>query len=193
MQPILSNPNYGWCDFTLGEFHGTPSYLTDVPIDVLQACLDYKYNGYGMACFDEEGSTFILILMTDNIYLITENEKAALYKPQVVNTSDIVNQMVKDIEKDLVKWVNFLTYDENDENERKIIQNQLYTLILDFKSPEHTHKSKYPQKIEIWNGQAACPSCGRLFGNIDTIKNLFSWEMPYCKYCGQAINWGNIR
>ena len=34
---MISDPKYGWCNFKLGDFKGTPSYLTDVPIDVLDA------------------------------------------------------------------------------------------------------------------------------------------------------------
>jgi len=32
---VISNPKSGWCDFYLGDFEGHPSYLTDVPVDLL--------------------------------------------------------------------------------------------------------------------------------------------------------------
>ena len=48
---------------------------------------------------------------------------------------------------------------------------------------------KRAKKIKIWNGQAMCPNCSKLFGNIHYIKKLIAWEMPYCKFCGQAIDW----
>ena len=59
---MISNPKYGWCDFVLGDFHGHPSYLTDVPVDLLEAFISYFENGTGTAFFDEEGSEFTLIL-----------------------------------------------------------------------------------------------------------------------------------
>ena len=34
---MLSNPKAGWCELKIGNFKGTPSYLTDVPIDMLTA------------------------------------------------------------------------------------------------------------------------------------------------------------
>jgi hypothetical protein len=39
---MISNPKYGWCDFKIednnsNEFFGTPSYITNVPVDLLQA------------------------------------------------------------------------------------------------------------------------------------------------------------
>lgn len=50
-------------------------------------------------------------------------------------------------------------------------------------------EKQIPKKIEIWNGQCACPNCGKLYGNYSTFKQLTTWEMPYCKYCGQALDW----
>lgn len=51
---MINNPKNGWCDFDLGYFHGTPSYLTNVPIDLLSAFKDYLYSGTGICWFDEE-------------------------------------------------------------------------------------------------------------------------------------------
>ena len=47
------------------------------------------------------------------------------------------------------------------------------------------------KKIETWNGQASCPCCKKLFGEMKTIRNLTTWEMPYCKFCGQALDWSD--
>mgnify|MGYP003291538207 CR=1 FL=1 len=52
-------------------------------------------------------------------------------------------------------------------------------------------EKQIPKKIKIWNGQCACPNCGKLYGNYSTFKQLTTWEMPYCKYCGQAIDWSD--
>lgn len=45
------------------------------------------------------------------------------------------------------------------------------------------------KKIEIFNGQASCHNCKRLFGEMDIIKNLRAWNMPHCKDCGQRLDW----
>ena len=34
---MISDPKHGWCNFKLRTFEGTPSYLTDVPVDLLEA------------------------------------------------------------------------------------------------------------------------------------------------------------
>jgi hypothetical protein len=49
------------------------------------------------------------------------------------------------------------------------------------------------RKIEDWNGQAYCPNCKGLFGDIATIKLLKVWDMPYCKWCGQKLDWSDVK
>lgn len=48
------------------------------------------------------------------------------------------------------------------------------------------------KKIEIFNGQASCPNCKHLFGGMDDIKKLMTWDMPYCKNCGQKLDWSDV-
>ena len=77
---MISNPKYGWCNFDLGDFHGHPSYLTDVAMDLVTAC--YKYvindNDYITVKFDEEGSEFILLADYYDCYIIEQKEEDIL-------------------------------------------------------------------------------------------------------------------
>lgn len=50
-------------------------------------------------------------------------------------------------------------------------------------------RKQISRKIEIWNGQCMCPECNGLYGNYTTMKTLLTWEMPYCKWCGQKLDW----
>lgn len=50
-------------------------------------------------------------------------------------------------------------------------------------------EKRIPKKIELWNGQCSCPNCNKLFGSYSQLKTLIHWEMPYCKFCGQALDW----
>lgn len=50
-------------------------------------------------------------------------------------------------------------------------------------------EKQIPKKIESWNGQASCPCCQKLFGSMETLKTLRSWDMPHCKWCGQKLDW----
>lgn len=53
---MISNPKHGWCNFDLGTFHGTPSYTANVPMNLLDAFIQYHTTGTGIAWLDEEGT-----------------------------------------------------------------------------------------------------------------------------------------
>lgn len=52
-------------------------------------------------------------------------------------------------------------------------------------------EKQIPKKFEVWNGNCCCPACNKLFGTYTQFKTLIHWEMPYCKYCGQALDWSD--
>ncbi len=76
---MITNPSCGWCEFQLGNFRGTPSFLTDVPIELLEAFLNYKLTGRAMVWFDEEGSEFTLVMNPYSIFIIEEKEESVLH------------------------------------------------------------------------------------------------------------------
>lgn len=59
------------------------------------------------------------------------------------------------------------------------------------KSVIEARDKQIAKKIEVFNGQATCPNCKYIFGGIDVIKNLIMWHMPYCKDCGQKLDWSD--
>ena len=69
---MISNPKHGWSNFDLKTFHGTPSYLTDVPVDLLNAFIQYHLTGTGVAWFDEEGAEFTLVITPHSLFIIEE-------------------------------------------------------------------------------------------------------------------------
>ena len=60
-----------------------------------------------------------------------------------------------------------------------------------FNSLLEAREKQTAKKIEIFNGQASCPNCKHLFGWVDVIKKLIIWDMPYCKDCGQKLDWSD--
>lgn len=60
-----------------------------------------------------------------------------------------------------------------------------------FKSLLEAREKQKTKKIEIFNGQASCPNCKHLFGRMDVVKKLITWDMPHCKNCGQRIDWSD--
>lgn len=105
---MISNPKYGWCKFELGDFEGHPSYLTDVPLDLLNAFIDYHLKGYGMAWFDEEGTEFTLVINPYSIYIIEEKEEPVLHDFFDLSVYDLEKELISDIENDLNGWMNFI-------------------------------------------------------------------------------------
>ena len=45
------------------------------------------------------------------------------------------------------------------------------------------------KKVENWNGQASCPRCKRLFGNMADIEMFRYWDSDCCNHCGQRLDW----
>ena len=61
------------------------------------------------------------------------------------------------------------------------------------KAAKEALEKQIPKKFEIWNGQCCCPNCNKLFGSYSQLKTLIHWEMPHCKYCGQALDWSDTQ
>lgn len=103
---MISNPKVGWCSFELGDFKGTPSYLTDVPMDLLNAFIDYYSRGNGIAEFDEEGSEFTLVLTRNGVYIIEAKDAYALHAYQDIDVSDLAQSLIIDIVSNIDGWCN---------------------------------------------------------------------------------------
>lgn len=112
---MISNPKHGWCDFKLGTFEGTPSYLTDVPIDLLIAFIDYHTKGCGVAWFDEEGTEFSLVITPYSLFIIEEKDKPILHDFSEMKIDYLEKEIINDIENDLYGWIDFMTDDDPEE------------------------------------------------------------------------------
>ncbi len=112
---MISNPKYGWCNFKLGDFEGNPSYLTDVPVDLLNAFIDYHTKGCAVAWFDEEGTEFSLVLTPYSLFIIEEKDKPILHDFSEIEMTNLEKDLIEDIESDLYGWQNFYTDDDPEE------------------------------------------------------------------------------
>ena len=134
---MISNSKHGWCDFKIEDdnnnvFFGTPSYITNVPVDLLQAFLGYKTNGQGMAWFDEEGTEFTLVLNPYSMFVIAENEHTELIDFSEVNIDNLIKELIQDIESDLTGWSIFYCGCD-DEEEIKANREHIRNLICQLK------------------------------------------------------------
>lgn len=112
---MISDPKHGWCNFELRTFEGTPSYLTDVPVDLLEAFIDLHTKGTGIAWFDEEGTEFTLVLTPYSLFIIEEKDKPVLYDFSEMKIENLEKELIEDIENDLVGWSEFITDDDREE------------------------------------------------------------------------------
>ena len=112
---MISNPKHRWCNFDLGTFHGTLSYLTDVPMDLLNAFIQYHTTGTGIAWFNEEGTWFALVITPYSRFIIEEKDKSVLYEFSEIRIDNLEKELIEDIEKDLVGWSEFITIDDREE------------------------------------------------------------------------------
>lgn len=116
---MISNPKNGWCDFNLGDFHGHPSYLTNVAMDLINACYRYciEDNDYITVGFDEESSEFILIADYCNCYIIEQKGNDILHKIDI-NIKDFIKEIVNDVESNIDEWAAFAVFDDDPEKIR---------------------------------------------------------------------------
>ena len=121
---MISNPKHGWCDFKLGGFIGTASYLTDVPIDLLDAFIDYYTKGYGVAVLDEEGSDFTLVLTRYNqgIFVIAARDMVSLSDFSHMKPDDLARELINDLENDLMSWSFEFTFTDIAQHKNDILQ-----------------------------------------------------------------------
>lgn len=104
---MISNPKHGWCDFDLCDFHGCPSYITDVPVDLLQAFIDLHTKGAGIAWFDEEGTEFSLVLTQYSKFIIEEKDKPVLHDYSELPIAELEKEIIQDIESNIKEWSKF--------------------------------------------------------------------------------------
>lgn len=112
---MISNPKHGWSNFDLKAFHGTPSYLTDVPVDLLNAFIQYHTTGTGIAWFDEEGTEFTLVITPYSLFVIEEKDEPILHDFSEMKINNLEKELIEDIEKDLIGWSEFITSDDREE------------------------------------------------------------------------------
>lgn len=126
---MFSKPKCGWSKFSVNEYSAPVSYVTDVPIDVLDLLITYKTNYCGSMRFDCEGYEFIIILTPYNIYIIEEKDESTLIQVDSISSNEFVKIALKDIKDYKDDWVVFLSdSDINYELDKKLIDDKIAEL-----------------------------------------------------------------
>lgn len=127
---MIENDGHGWGTFKLGNFTGRLSYIEDVPVDLLQAFIDWHDKGSGCAWIDEEGTEFTLVLTPYSMYVIVERGGVELIDLSELKIEEIEKELIDDIENDLTGWSEFLPNDDVEEIQlhRDRIRTKLWML-----------------------------------------------------------------
>ena len=113
MDRFLMNAGSGWCTVRLGDFSSRASYLTDVPLDCLEAAEHYLVSGEPIRLhFDAEGWDFDVI--STNIQTIVRHSinidsvEPVTVVIDGVTPYDLARQIYEDISIDPDGWLKFL-------------------------------------------------------------------------------------
>ena len=72
---MLSKPQFGWTDITIGDWTGKLSYIDDVPVVLLNAfCNVFSNQKPEVVCFDAEGVNYWIVFDLLDTIIITEDE-----------------------------------------------------------------------------------------------------------------------
>lgn len=104
---MLSRPEDGWSEISIGNWSDRCSYLTDVAVDLLEAVLRAYQTGSVQAVeIEAEGYVYIIVFGSWEIYVITVGESNALTTIDAT-IDDVAEQLVRDVKKNLADWVTF--------------------------------------------------------------------------------------
>lgn len=110
---MLSKPRYGWTTVTIGNFKGSASYLTDVPLDVLNQLIYSFENQVPFVCaFDCEGYEFTVVSNHYETYILIHDEDTELITIEIDNytlAKEVKDDILNNLE-DWVKWVDYMEY-----------------------------------------------------------------------------------
>ena len=110
---MLSTPNHGWSNITIGNWSDRCSYLDDVPFLLLEAleqsCREHKPVS---AKFDAEGWDYIITFDWWHTHVISEkfDEDGYAYFSIDVNRDDLARELIADIRRDIDGWSSWFCY-----------------------------------------------------------------------------------
>mgnify|MGYP007063240315 CR=1 FL=1 len=102
---MLTKPHAGWCKIKIGVMElGTVSYMTDVPMDLLNAFIQYLSENnclnFGVQ-FDAEGYSFGLIEFNDTLYFIHNNTSESV--PVLQEIAPSLSALCPDSSRNMIK------------------------------------------------------------------------------------------
>lgn len=103
---MLSKPQFGWTDITIGDWTGKLSYIDDVPIVLLNAFYNVFNNQKPeVVCFDAEGMNYWIVFDLLDTIIITEDENCQYsVSHQDIDIKELSLELCNDIHTNLEEW-----------------------------------------------------------------------------------------
>lgn len=133
---MFSTPEYGWTNVNLGNFFSRASYLTDIPLDLLNALISaYKYGTIPAVDFDAEGYGFTVVvsIYSHKVYIILDEEESPELFAVDMTMKEFVEEVNNDITTYLHEWTLF-DYDVNDTEEYSLRRAEIWSKLCELKS-----------------------------------------------------------
>lgn len=114
---MLSEPKYGWTVVNIGDFNERASYLTDIPIDILNnACSLINGSNCCEIYFDAEGFDYIVEYKEGILRVIEETDFNIKEEKVCVSKSlySFISEIYIDITLYLDGWLNWMNMIEED-------------------------------------------------------------------------------
>lgn len=108
---VLEKPFGGWVNIHVYNFVDRASYLTDVPMDILQSLIAaYRHHTPAAVKFDAEGWEWILVMDDFDIHIISDDcVEGFTYCNYEVDRDDFVQKVISDILRDIDDWAAWST------------------------------------------------------------------------------------
>ena len=135
---ILSKPEHGWTDITIGKWTDRASYLTDVHLDFLK-CLIRFFETNSPSCFqcDAEGWNYTIVISDNYVHTIEEKDEIEFYSFDFYEENITIKDFARMVYNDILTYIDDWSCwdpctDLNDmgdiENSKKEIQEKLEKL-----------------------------------------------------------------
>lgn len=145
---MITYTGAGWSILTIGDVTIAPSYVTDVPFDILEAAITYKHTGCASIYFDCEGSAATLIFTPWDVFMIVEEGYPELKHFNELYPTDVINELVDDIVDNKNAWVDFLVEADKDKVNKEF--DRLISLVQQSENPvSMTVIDKIREEIEF--------------------------------------------
>lgn len=154
---MLSNIKHGWCDFDIGNEHHVVSYISDVPVDIINCFIKYYMYGAGIAYLDKEGDDFSFLLDLHGAKVITSIDTDGSFEDTFketfidCNINELAQELYHDIADYFEEWITnfYLPFEPADEQQyRKDLRNALSQLEVTLQWMKNDKKQKKKEEEE---------------------------------------------